>query len=147
MSNTGKAFEDRVIWITGAGSGMGEATALRFAEDGASLVLVDLAADRLERVAAEATARGCKADALAGDLRDPDTAARAGALIAAKHGRLDMLVNCAGFNVPNRRWSQLTPVDANAVTQTNLTALFYTTTMKGLLKLSSVMRNSARRPR
>ena len=128
MTGAGKTFEGRVLWIAGAGSGMGEATALRFADEGASLVLVDLAADRLERVAAEATARGGKADALAGDLRDPDTAARAGALIAAKHGRLDMLVNCAGFNVPNRRWSQLTSADANAVIQTNLTALFYTTT-------------------
>ena len=124
----GKAFEGRVIWITGAGSGMGEATALRFAEEGARLVLVDLAADRVARVASEAVSRGGEAAVIAGDLRDPATAARAGALIGERHGRLDMLVNCAGFNVPKRRWSELSPADASAVIQTNLTALFHTTT-------------------
>ncbi len=127
MNESAKSFGDRVVWITGAGGGMGEATARRFAASGANLVLCDINAEKLARVAGEIAAGGARVDTLAGDLRDPETARRIGALIAEKHGRLDMLVNCAGFNVARRRWSELSAEDASAVMQTNLNALFNTT--------------------
>ena len=121
-------FRGRVIWITGAASGMGEATALRFASHGATLLLADLRPEPLAKVVEACNARGGKAEAVAGDLRDPATARRVGALIADTHGgRLDMLVNCAGFNVPKRRWDELSSEDADAVMRTNLNALFHTT--------------------
>jgi NADP-dependent 3-hydroxy acid dehydrogenase YdfG len=128
MSESAKPFDGRVVWITGAGSGMGEATARRFAEAGADLVLNDINAEHLARVASDITTNGGKVCVLAGDLRDAKTAQRTGDLVAKKHGRLDMLVKCAGFNVAKRRWSELQPESAAAVLETNLTALFYTVT-------------------
>jgi NAD(P)-dependent dehydrogenase (short-subunit alcohol dehydrogenase family) len=127
MAETANAYGGRVVWITGAGGGMGEATARRLAGAGANLVLNDLRAEALQRVAADLSGAGVAVDTFDGDLRDPATSRRTGELIAERHGRLDMLVNCAGFNVPNRRWSQLTPEDASAVIRTNLDALFHTT--------------------
>jgi NAD(P)-dependent dehydrogenase (short-subunit alcohol dehydrogenase family) len=125
---TKDSFRDNVIWITGAASGMGEATALRFASHGATLLLADLRAAPLAKVVDACAAHGGRAQAIAGDLRDPASARRVGALIAEEHaGRLDMLVNCAGFNVPKRRWDELSSEDADAVMRTNLNALFHTT--------------------
>jgi short-subunit dehydrogenase len=84
-----------IVCITGASSGIGEATALRFArEPGARLVLVARREDRLralaERIGGGATYVAC-------DLTDPDAPARVRAHLEAEHGgRLDVLVNNAG---------------------------------------------------
>lgn len=127
MIEPNTTFADHVIWITGAGSGMGEATAMRFAACGSSLVLSDVNADRLAGVVARIAATGVKVDAQPGDLRNAETAKATGAFLGDRHGRLDMLVNCAGFNVAARRWSELTPDGVKGVLETNLAALFYTT--------------------
>jgi uncharacterized protein len=80
--------------ITGASSGIGEATAKRLArEPGAELILV---ARREERLRALAESLPCRATHLAADLTDPKAPERVRAHVAAEHGRLTLLVNNAG---------------------------------------------------
>jgi uncharacterized protein len=84
-----------VILITGASSGIGEATAKRLArEPGASLVLIARRQDRLEALARSLGPE--RTSFLAVDLLDDDAPARIRELLDSRHGRLDLLVNNAG---------------------------------------------------
>lgn len=83
-----------VALVTGASSGIGEATARRLARiPGARLVLV---ARREDRLRALASSLGDQTSFVAGDLLDEDTPARIHAHVSERHGRLDLLVNNAG---------------------------------------------------
>ncbi len=83
-----------VAVVTGASSGIGEAVARRLArEPGAQLVLVARRAERLQALAGELAA---PASCLALDLTDPDAPQRVADHVAARHGRLGLLVNNAG---------------------------------------------------
>jgi short-subunit dehydrogenase len=81
-----------IALITGASSGIGEATARRLARDGYDLVLVARREDRLRSLADELGG----ATVLAVDLTDDDAPARVAAAVESGHGRLDLLVNNAG---------------------------------------------------
>ena len=66
-------FQDKVIWITGSSSGIGEATAYRFASEGAKLILTALEADILEKVSAHCVELGSpEAKVLPFDLSQKD---------------------------------------------------------------------------
>jgi NAD(P)-dependent dehydrogenase (short-subunit alcohol dehydrogenase family) len=86
-------LQDRVALITGAGSGLGLATAQAFAREGARVVINDLRADVAE---AAAHRLGAAHDAVGGDVsREADVAAMVQSVIS-RHGRIDILVNNAG---------------------------------------------------
>ena len=86
-----------VVVITGAGAGMGEACARRFAREGAAgLVLNDLVAEDVDRVAAELRESGAKVEVIAGDASDRGVAAEMVRLADMAFGRIDVLVCCAG---------------------------------------------------
>src|ERR1700757_2913662 len=86
-------MRNKVVVVTGAAQGIGAAIAKRFAEEAATLVLLDLDSERLERSAAEA---GQAASALVMDVTEETAVDKAFARIAAEHGRLDVLVNNVG---------------------------------------------------
>src|SRR3954449_13334492 len=89
-------FSGKVALVTGAGSGMGLATARAFAESGASVVLADYNGDAVERAAAEIVSAGHKAIAVRCDVSDD---ARVAAMVdraVAEFGRLDAAFNNAG---------------------------------------------------
>ncbi|MEX1363838.1 MAG: SDR family NAD(P)-dependent oxidoreductase [Nannocystaceae bacterium] len=89
-------FKGRIVVITGAGSGIGRATAQAFAKHGARLHLVDIHAGRVEEAAAEARLLGPEAHAHVVDVREPEAMERLAAEVFARHRRVDVLVNNAG---------------------------------------------------
>jgi NAD(P)-dependent dehydrogenase (short-subunit alcohol dehydrogenase family) len=94
----GKDLEGRAALVTGATSGIGRATALRFAEEGARVAVVGRNVEELERVALQVSARG-GGDLLAirADVTSEEDARRAVEKTVEAFGALDVLVNAAGI--------------------------------------------------
>lgn len=92
MSN----IQDKVILITGASSGIGEATARTLASQGASVILGARRIDRLEKLVVEITAAGGKAIACAVDVTQREDVQAFADYALDKYGRIDVIVNNAG---------------------------------------------------
>lgn len=92
-----RRFADRVVIVTGAGSGIGRATALAFAREGAAVAVNDRALARAEEVAAEAAAAGARTLAVAADVSRDEDCRRIVERTEAALGPLDVLVNNAGI--------------------------------------------------
>ena len=115
----------RIAWVTGAGSGIGEASAVALAEEGAVVVLTGRRAKMLEGVADRIRDQGGSAFVQPADLTDASQVHAVGTFIQAQLGRLDILVNNAGVNIRDRRWDMLTPAGIDDVVQGNLTSALY----------------------
>ncbi|CAN5734001.1 SDR family NAD(P)-dependent oxidoreductase [soil metagenome] len=94
--NVPSTLTGKVVLITGASAGIGHATALAFARQGAALVVTARRADRLDALCAEIQAAGGKAVFYAGDAAEEATAHQAVTLAIETFGRLDILINNAG---------------------------------------------------
>ena len=93
-------LDDRVAVVTGAGRGIGAASALALAEAGADVVLSARTADQLEEVAAKIEALGRRAHVVAADLQDLDQVAALAQTAVDTFGRLDVVVNNVGGSMP-----------------------------------------------
>lgn len=109
----------RTVWITGAGSGMGRATALRAARSGWTVALSGRRGEVLEELAAEIREAG--GSALVAPLDVQDREAVRGT--AERLGGIDALVLAAGLNAPKRRWDDQDLTEFDAIVATNLTAV------------------------
>lgn len=90
-------FSGKIVVITGAGGGIGRATALAFADAGAKLILVDIDAALGEETLAQARVRGAEANFISADVsRSADVRAYVAAAVD-KHGRIDCFFNNAGI--------------------------------------------------
>ena len=103
-------MKDKIAVITGAAQGIGCAITERFAEEGATLVLLDLDAERLEQTAAMVRAQNQTPLTIVADVTDEAAVEDAFARIAAAHGRIDVLVN----NVGGARNAKLWEMTADA---------------------------------
>ena len=119
-------FENKVCLVTGAGSGIGKATALAFAREGAQVVVAELNAAAGEATLAEIHALGREALFIAVDIASREQVANMVAATVAMYGRLDCAVNSAGIagtvslpthEYPEEHWLQMIAV--------NLTGTWY----------------------
>lgn len=95
-------FAEHVVWITGAGTGIGRALAERVASEGGHVVLSGRRQDKLDEVKAAIEGAGGQATALAVDVTDEDALAAAVDQIVKEQGHLDVVVANAGFGVSGR---------------------------------------------
>jgi NADP-dependent 3-hydroxy acid dehydrogenase YdfG len=96
------AVPGKVVWVTGASSGIGEAIARRLAAEGHHVVLTARRVDRLESLAAALTQRGLSVEARALDVTDRAAVTALVDDVVASSGRLDVLVNNAGVMLLSR---------------------------------------------
>lgn len=116
-----KRFEDKVVVVTGAASGMGRSHAEAFAAEGATVYLTDLNGD-----AGRAAARdiGGRASFIDHDVIDESQWATVMDTVKREHGRLDVLVHNAGFGGP-ANFDQTDSAMFNRMIELNMTAAFY----------------------
>ena len=121
-----------VALVTGASSGIGEATARRLAEDGASVASVARRRDRLEALAAEIQRIGGTAVAVEADITDRTQAEAAVQRTVERFGRLDIVVNNAGLmllgpvvGADPEEWDRMIAVNAQGLLYTTHAALPY----------------------
>jgi len=94
--------QDKSIIVTGAGSGIGEGIARRLAAEGARVIVNDIQAQAGEKVVAEILAAGGQASFFAADVTRSDDMQALVQAAVARHGRLDVMVNNAGWTHRNR---------------------------------------------
>lgn len=118
------SLDGNIAIITGAGSGIGRATARLFAEQGADLVLVGRRLAPLEEAAAEAAKLGRNAVVHGADLADGDAAAAVTDVAVENFGRVDILVNNAGHSSKVRSILHVGPEEWDAVFGVNVEGVY-----------------------
>ncbi|MFP4360715.1 MAG: SDR family oxidoreductase [Alphaproteobacteria bacterium] len=110
----------RSVWITGAGTGIGRAMALRFAREGAVVTLTGRRRAPLEEAARAIEAAGGRARIAPADVLERDVLAGLVDALVAETGALDVVANNAGINIANRHWSQLDPASWHELIDINV---------------------------
>jgi meso-butanediol dehydrogenase/(S,S)-butanediol dehydrogenase/diacetyl reductase len=121
MTTNRYAFDDKVALVTGGGSGIGQAVARAFLDNGAKVAVVGRRKEKLDATLAEAGDRGLAVQA---DVADPVQATRIVDDVVAHFGRLDVFVNNAATYV-NKPFLDLTTDDWAALQRTNVDAFFH----------------------
>ena len=117
-------FGGKVAMVTGAASGIGRATALRLAAEGANLFITDITAEALEQTAATIREGGQKAICHVFDVAEPEQCGAAVDKVVAELGRLDVLCNIAGIHFA-RHLADVTADDWRRMTSINLDGVFF----------------------
>jgi NAD(P)-dependent dehydrogenase (short-subunit alcohol dehydrogenase family) len=133
-------FKDLVVLLTGAASGIGKASILRMAEEGAAVVCADIQTEAAEATAKEARELGANAIALTLDVSDPASVKNAVDASIAEFGRIDSLCNIAGIlhfdhthELALDRWSQIIAVNLTGTFLMTQAALPHLLESKGAL--------------
>jgi len=116
-------LKDKVAIITGAARGIGQATAVKFAREGARVVACDVKAEWLDETVAKCGLEAGAVIAFAADVRDPATLSAMVSATLAKWGRIDCLVNNAGI-VADAQLKNMTDEQFNSVIDVNLKGVY-----------------------
>ncbi len=114
---------NKVAWITGAGSGIGEASAIKLSEEGFIVVLSGRTKEALDSVASK-----CEGQASVKPLDVSNSENVEGVFknIISDYGRIDVLVASAGLNAKNRNWHNVSDEDFDQIIKIDLNGVFYT---------------------
>lgn len=142
-------LNETVAVVTGAGGGLGRATALAFAEAGADVVVLARGREGVEAVVKEIEARGRRGLALTGDLRDPAEPARLVQAAMQAFGRIDVWVNNAGGaddrspyplnETSEDHWRELMSLNLDAVWRCTKEASKVMSSGGSIINISSIM--------
>lgn len=121
-----KTLDGRVAFVTGGGSGIGEAAARLFARQGAKVVLISRTKGELEAVVADIAAAGGEASALEADVSDAETLKGAIDETVSRYGGLDVVFANAGVNGTWAGIEELTEADFRKTVDINLVGTFLT---------------------
>ena len=120
-----ESLKNKVAWITGAGTGIGQAAAVALARQGAHVVLSGRRAGTLQETVDLVHAGGGTASVEPLDVADAKAVEQVADRIITRCKRLDVLINNAGTNVSERYWSQVTPEKWKEVIDIDLNGSFY----------------------
>lgn len=121
-----RPLSGRVAFVTGAGSGIGRAAALRLARAGAHVALVSRTAEELEKVAAQIEKAGSESVVLTADVSEVEQMTAAFAAVSKRWGRLDIVIANAGINGKWAPIEELAESDWDLTLQVNLRGTFLT---------------------
>ena len=115
-------LKDKVAIITGAGRGLGKAFALRFADEGARLLLPDISLERAEGTVKEIKAKGGEATAMLTDISEEKDTQKMAEEVMRLYGRVDILLNNAAmyYGVGRREWDTWTVSDWDRMFEVNV---------------------------
>jgi NADP-dependent 3-hydroxy acid dehydrogenase YdfG len=119
-----KPLKGKVAWITGGGSGIGLAGAIELARAGAHVAISGRSAETLKKAERELKSAG-SAEAISLDVADQKDVAKAAEALHKRHGRIDILVNSAGVNLPKRNFKNVSVDGWNQIVAINLSGMFY----------------------
>jgi 3-oxoacyl-[acyl-carrier protein] reductase len=114
----------KISLITGAAQGIGLATAKKFAQEGATVVICDVKAEAVDAAVAECHALGAQAEGHTMDVTQRDQVDAVIATVIAKHGRIDVLVNNAGIT-QDARLQNMSLEQFDRVIDVNLRGVFH----------------------
>jgi len=117
-------LKNKVAIVTGAAQGIGLATALKFAREGAVVVVCDIRAEAVEAAVAACRADGGRAEGFPLDVTDRAAVDAVVAAVKDRHGRIDVLVNNAGIT-KDARLQKMTMAQFDAVIDVNLRGVFH----------------------
>ncbi len=120
-----ESIKDKVVWVTGAGTGIGQAGAIALAKNGTKIVLSGRRREALQETAEIIKQNGGEAKIEILDVLDEKAVQDVADRIYKTYGRLDILVNNAGTNVAERHWGTVTPEKWNQVIGIDLNGAFY----------------------
>jgi NADP-dependent 3-hydroxy acid dehydrogenase YdfG len=118
-------LKGQVAWVTGAGTGIGEAAARALAAAGMKLVLSGRRESELNRVAQHIRQAGGEARIAPLDVTDAPAVEAVVQSIVNQEGRIDVAINSAGLNIPKRNWNQLSREGWDQVIRIDLDGAFY----------------------
>ena len=120
-------LDGQVAIVTGGGTGIGRATAVALAQQGTRVAVVGRRSEPLEETAREMAGDVAHAACIPADVADASAVDRVVQEVVDRWGRVDVLVNNAGLNVPRRNMASVSIDDWDTIVQVNLTGTFLVT--------------------